>query len=148
MANWDHFHCNAVMQRRIGVSNYFPTNKCFRKTEKNIQNIRTQKEMFAWQLPACPKCSIGLLIGAGRKRGRRRKRGGWRFAVEVAVSVNAHGWQLHTISPRAADLLLRTMEPRAQYNLGVEAREPLKCVQLRALQRKLTSPAISYSFQF
>lgn len=84
-----------------------------------MQNIQTQKEMFAWQLHTCPKCSIGLPIRAGRKRGRRRQRGGWRFAVEVAVSVDAHCWQLHTISPRAADLLLRTMEPRAQYNLGL-----------------------------
>lgn len=74
--------------------------------------------MFARQLSARLRSSIDLPISAGRKRHTERGQGGC-FVLEVAVSVETHCWQLHTISPRAADLLLRTMEPRAQWNLGV-----------------------------
>lgn len=55
---------------------------------------------------------------------RRSGGGGWRVTLEVAVRVDAHRWQLHTISARAADLLLRTMEPRALWNLRVR---PASC---------------------
>lgn len=67
--------------------------------------------------------------------------------LEVAVSVDARSLPItHNQSTRCRPVPVHNGAPRAVEPAG-EARELLKCVQLRALQRKLTSPAISYSFQ-
>lgn len=77
--------------------------------------------------------------------------------MQLEEAVSAVAWQLRTIrggletsslqwGPRAP--WNTRGEVRAPWNTRGEAREPLKCVQLRALQRKLTSPALQLATHF
>ncbi|KAK2888385.1 hypothetical protein Q8A73_019833 [Channa argus] len=106
------------MQRRIGCNNFF-TNKVFDKDRLRGSCLRVRRVQLT-----------------SRSEQVDRKRGGCCSAVEVAVSVDARRWQLHTISPRATDLLPCTMEPRAQWNLGVRpaSRSSATLTAVRRLQ--------------
>lgn len=103
---------------------------------------------FVRQLPAWTTRSMELQVkdtesGGGRRGGKRG-----RLTVEVAVSVDVQCWQLHTISPRAADLLGPTMAARVQWNLRVRPTSDSSVCSCTRSRKRLTSPAISYSFQF
>lgn len=75
----------------------------------------------------------------------RKRRGGCSIR-EVAVSVDAHRWQLHTISPRAADLLLCTMEPRATWGARPASRSSA-CSCARSRESSLP-PQLATHFSF
>lgn len=118
VANWGQSRGDTVTRHVKATIMTFSTNKCVTKTAVRVS------DKFQ-------------LTSRSEQVDRNRRRGGC-FILEVAVSVDAHCWQLHTISPRATDLLLCTMEPRAQWNLGVRpARRSSACSCARSRESSL-----------
>lgn len=139
MPNWGQSKRKDVWAPAITLKKTPPRWECVRGSCPRVRRVQLTSRSE----------QVGVRDTEGRKWGGEG--GGGSFILEVAVSVDARRWQLHTIKPARCSrpapahngsLLSRAVEPAG------EAREPLKCVQLRALRRKLTSPAISSSFHF